>query len=375
MTSHQTPERALWRSRALLREAGASAFSAPVISALVVIMIGSMCAAIVLTNGRSVASERAVLATIDNAGTRSITITARSGETFDSGLVERVLSLTEIEWVGASQFISDASNSQILDGHTVGVRRLWASSWKRIGLPSPQNGSASVYATDATLASLGLADGVGTIRARDGIEWFVAGTAQLPSFLAALGSSVLILEKERTTTERFDQITVLTRSTSHIEAIANVLGTLVNLDDPSKFTISASQQLAEVRSAVRGQLSEFGRNLALGITSITSVLTCSVMILSVMQRRRDFGRRRALGATRLLIAALIVAQTGGLSAIGAIAGIGVASTVLMTTDAPTPPLDYLAAVAVLAIQVSLVAAIVPAILASRRDPIRELRVP
>ncbi len=375
MTSHQTPERALWRSRALLREAGASAFSAPVISALVVIMIGSMCAAIVLTNGRSVASERAVLATIDNAGTRSITITARSGETFDSGLVERVLSLTEIEWVGASQFISDASNSQILDGHTVGVRRLWASSWKRIGLPSPQNGSASVYATDATLASLGLADGVGTIRARDGIEWFVAGTAQLPSFLAALGSSVLILEKERTTTERFDQITVLTRSTSHIEAIANVLGTLVNLDDPSKFTISASQQLAEVRSAVRGQLSEFGRNLALGITSITSVLTCSVMILSVMQRRRDFGRRRALGATRSLIAALIVAQTGGLSAIGAIAGIGVASTVLMTTDAPTPPLDYLAAVAVLAIQVSLVAAIVPAILASRRDPIRELRVP
>ncbi|WP_295126036.1 FtsX-like permease family protein [uncultured Leifsonia sp.] len=338
-------------------------------------MIGSMCAAIVLTNGRSVASERAVLATIDNAGTRSITITARSGETFDSGLVERVLSLTEIEWVGASQFISDASNSQILDGHTVGVRRLWASSWKRIGLPSPQNGSASVYATDATLASLGLADGVGTIRARDGIEWFVAGTAQLPSFLAALGSSVLILEKERTTTERFDQITVLTRSTSHIEAIANVLGTLVNLDDPSKFTISASQQLAEVRSAVRGQLSEFGRNLALGITSITSVLTCSVMILSVMQRRRDFGRRRALGATRSLIAALIVAQTGGLSAIGAIAGIGVASTVLMTTDAPTPPLDYLAAVAVLAIQVSLVAAIVPAILASRRDPIRELRVP
>lgn len=375
MTSHQTPERALWRSRALLREAGASAFSAPVISALVVIMIGSMCAAIVLTNGRSVASERAVLATIDNAGTRSITITARSGETFDSGLVERVLSLTEIEWVGASQFISDASNSQILDGHTVGVRRLWASSWKRIGLPSPQNGSASVYATDATLASLGLADGVGTIRARDGIEWFVAGTAQLPSFLAALGSSVLILEKERTTTERFDQITVLTRSTSHIEAIANVLGTLVNLDDPSKFTISASQQLAEVRSAIRGQLSEFGRNLALGITSITSVLTCSVMILSVMQRRRDFGRRRALGATRSLIAALIVAQTGGLSAIGAIAGIGVASTVLMTTDAPTPPLDYLAAVAVLAIQVSLVAAIVPAILASRRDPIRELRVP
>ena len=186
---------------------------------------------------------------------------------------------------------------------------------------------------------------------------------------------MLILEKERTTTERFDQITVLTRSTSHIEAIANVLGTLVNLDDPSKFTISASQQLAEVRSAVRGQLSEFGRNLALGITSITSVLTCSVMILSVMQRRRDFGRRRALGATRSLIAALIVAQTGGLSAIGAIAGIGVASTVLMTTDAPTPPLDYLAAVAVLAIQVSLVAAIVPAILASRRDPIRELRVP
>ncbi|MFF1635034.1 FtsX-like permease family protein [Leifsonia sp. NPDC058248] len=345
-------------------------------AALVIAMIAGMCAAIVLTNGRAIASERAVIATIDGAGTRSITITARSGKSFDSGLVDRVLAFSNIEWVGATQFVADAANAHVPGGNTAPVRRLWASTWDTTGLPEPRGEPGTdVYATKVTLTGLGFADGVGQIQARSGSAWFIAGPTGLPSHLASFGTSVLVLERSRSHAERFDQVIVLTRSTDHIDTTAKALTTLVDLDDPADYTVSTSQQLAEVRTAVKGQLSVFGRTLAAGIVAITATLACAVLVLSVMQRRRDFGRRRALGASRSLIVLLVVTQTVMLSAIGAVAGVGVAAAILAATDAPTPPIDYLGAVAVLALLISLIAAILPAMIASRRDPVRELRVP
>lgn len=92
-------------------------------------------------------------------------------------------------------------------------------------------------------------------------------------------------------------------------------------------------------------------------------------------RRRDFGRRRALGATRTMIVALMVGQVCLLATIGATAGAAVGLALLLARGEPTPPLEFIAA---LALGVTLAAATVcslPAVWAATRDPLRELRVP
>src|SRR5690606_12673239 len=53
---------------ALLREAIASARGQPVASLLTVAMVAGMCTAVLLTTGRTVAAEQAVLAELDAAG-------------------------------------------------------------------------------------------------------------------------------------------------------------------------------------------------------------------------------------------------------------------------------------------------------------------
>jgi putative ABC transport system permease protein len=64
-----------------------------------------------------------------------------------------------------------------------------------------------------------------------------------------------------------------------------------------------------------------------------------------------------------------------LSLLGAIVGSAAAAIALLAAREPLPSAPYFVALSVLAIFVGLVAALVPAIAASRRDSLTELRVP
>ena len=94
-----------------------------------------------------------------------------------------------------------------------------------------------------------------------------------------------------------------------------------------------------------------------------------------MLRRKDFGRRRALGAAQGLIVGLLLTQMAVLSIMGAIVGSVAAAIGLAVTGDPLPGLDFFVAVSVLAIGVGLLAALLPAVAAARRDSVQELRVP
>jgi putative ABC transport system permease protein len=147
------------------------------------------------------------------------------------------------------------------------------------------------------------------------------------------------------------------------------------VDDPTKIKVTTSESLATLRALVQGQLGSFGRSLVIVIFALTAVLVAAILYGLVMLRRRDFGRRRALGASRGLIVGLLLTQTAFLSLIGASAGTVIALISLKVTGDPLPGLEFLIALDVLAIVVGVLAALVPAIVASRRDPLKELRVP
>lgn len=92
-------------------------------------------------------------------------------------------------------------------------------------------------------------------------------------------------------------------------------------------------------------------------------------------RRRDIGRRRALGATRATIMTLMIGQVTVAALTSAIIGAGIGVALLARGDAPIPNLPYITAVVLALTGISAIAAGIPALIASRRDPLSELRVP
>jgi hypothetical protein len=96
---------------------------------------------------------------------------------------------------------------------------------------------------------------------------------------------------------------------------------------------------------------------------------------SVTLRKQDFGRRRALGATRTNIVTLVAIHYLLVAAIGITTGISIATIVTIRwTDAP-PDTTFTTAIALLALIVTIIAALPPALIAAYRDPVRVLRVP
>ena len=94
-----------------------------------------------------------------------------------------------------------------------------------------------------------------------------------------------------------------------------------------------------------------------------------------MLRRKDFGRRRALGTTRLTIILLIVVQVLITALLAVAMGVAAAYAWLTLRDDPTPPAPFALAVGTALATLATLAATLPATLAARRDPVRELRVP
>jgi predicted permease len=121
-------------------------------------------------------------------------------------------------------------------------------------------------------------------------------------------------------------------------------------------------------------LSLFG---VLGVV-IAAVGIYGVMAFVVDQRTTEFGIRMALGAKRGGIVGMVLRRAAVYVGTGLVAGMGIAIGMSMLVKsflfnvAPTEPLVYIA-IAVLLIAVALVAALVPALRASRVDPIVALR--
>ncbi len=113
--------------------------------------------------------------------------------------------------------------------------------------------------------------------------------------------------------------------------------------------------------------------LALGIVGIYGVIS-----YVVSQRTREIGVRMALGADRRDVSRMVLRQAMILAAVGVVIGLVAAAglTRLMSSllfgVEPTDPVTF-GVVAALLIAVALVASYLPALRASRTDPLEALR--
>lgn len=365
---------------ALLREAAASARSQVVASVLTFAVVAGMCVAVLLTTGRTVAAEEAALGAIDAAGTRSIIARSSDATSVPAELLDQLVLVDGIEAVIGFGTARDVRNAHVPGGGPVAARTAYGElDGRRLTkLGGVEN---AALASDEAIETLGLSDGVGAVVDAEGRELEIVGTVAVPDHLAFMNQMVFVPSSTAEALAGPDpdaplaMLVVQTESPGQVKVLTEVLRKYLADADPEQVSIETSSELAAIRSAVAGELGQYGRTTVLGILAVSALVIGVNTLALVMMRRKDFGRRRALGARRSLIIVLVLAQVGMTAGAGAVVGSAATVAVSSALGAPFPGWGFTVSVAVLGTVCALAAALPPAVYAARRDPLHELRVP
>lgn len=361
----------------LLREAAAIVRAGLVNSVVLLLLAAGACISVFLTAGRAAAAEQQVSQRVEQAGSRLIDVeyTSPTGA-LDAAVVRRLAALSQSAWVIGIGPTSDATNAQLpRDATTVPSRsivgsppaplRLLAGRW-----PNPGEAVVSVDSQRA----LGLAQPAGAV-SRGGEDLPVVGLFTATGPLARLQSYVLTGTDPADPGGEVTSVYVLVDRVSDVPMMADAIAQLDGASDPLAVSIHQSSDLVDLQRALAGDLGSASRQLSALVLVAAAILVGLAVFSTVRTHRRDFGRRRALGATRGAVTGLVLAQTATPVTAGCLAGGLIGLGVTRLTTGVMLPVSFDMAVAALTLIAALIAAIPAALSAATSDPIRILRVP
>ena len=148
--------------------------------------------------------------------------------------------------------------------------------------------------------------------------------------------------------------------------------------DPNTFDMITQDQILDLFNKMSGAF--FLVMIALSAVGLLvgGIGVMAVMMISVTERTREIGIRKAVGATRRDILQQFLIEAATLTGIGGIAGIAVgvmvgrAANVAMRLSS-TPPLDLTALAVFVSVSIGIVFGLLPARRAAQLDPIEALR--
>jgi len=352
------------------------AVARPVSSVITGLIVAGVCGVILSTTGQSVQAERQVLGRIDEAGTRSVVVTDTKGSAgIRPAAVDRISRLSGVEWVVGFGPATDVHAAGIPGGNPAAVRAVYGTLPPEVVTSGWDMTVGTVLVGPDAQTTLGLDIPAGGVATRDGTDYAVVGWFEAADPLGFLNRSLLATPDPDAVDPVLRTIQVLVDRPEDVAPVADAIYGLLDAQDPTSVGIQTSETLAQIRQAVQGELGRYSRRLVTLILAVGLVLVGLNVYGSITTARRDYGRRRALGASRPDIITLVTIQTLTIGLAGAIVGSLVGGTIIWRLTATAPDAGFTVAVAVLAVLAAGIAAIPPAMVAAWRDPVSILRVP
>jgi putative ABC transport system permease protein len=357
--------------------------------------------AIVAVLGLAQSSQAGLLAEISQLGTNLLTVT--NGQSLTGGPAELPLTapgmiselpgVTGVQYTGAVQNVS-AYRSPYIPSVNTNALTVAASS---LDLPAVSGTSvaAGTYLNSATarepVAVLGAAAAqrMGYDRVWPGMRiwaggmWFYVAGILKPAVLAPeIDSSVLVGFPAAEHYLGFDghpsDIYVRTQNTpAATNAVDAELGAQASPQDPAEANVSQPSSTLIAQADTAGAFDTLFLGLGAVALLVGGIGVANIMVISVLERQREIGLRRALGATKgqiriqFLSEAIMLTLAGG--AVGVILGaISTAVYAHIKGWAIVVPLEAWAGGLGAALLIGVLAGLLPAIRASRLSPTQAL---
>jgi len=348
------------------------AASTGVASALVALLALLAPLVTLTTVGFTVEGQAAILRRLEEAGSRIITAVSTTGEgVIPLEAIDRIGGLDGVAWVVGLGPVFDARPRAPV-GQPTPVRAFRSVrapiSLGRLGATEPGPGAA--YVSAASARRLGVAGAFGTI---DPGPLHIVGWFRADDPLAPLNAFVLVPATDPRL--RLERVIVAAADVGWVEGIVAALPVLLGSEAVGGVTIEESELLRDAQAAVRNEVVRRDRALIVAILGVATTLGGIVVLATTLGARRDFGRRRALGATRGQLVVLVVLTTLWPTLIGVIGGTVVGAVYLGSRLGRVPDPAFPLAVAILTGLCLVAGSVGPAIAAATRDPVRVLRIP
>jgi putative ABC transport system permease protein len=324
--------------------------------------------AVLVTAGSAAGAVASTIAAVDSAATRSVIVRSEPGHGLPADAVARLSRIDAIASVTAFGPPRDARNAGLPEGSLVAVLPVWSLT------EATPRASPGVFVSPRASTALGLAVPSGALRTSTGEMLTVAGAVDPPGEWAFLEPLVVQPVDDLDAIGPVATVVVVADRIAAVPAVVAVVRSLLGAG-AAPVDIQSTSALADLHTQIEFQVAGFGHVVTVGVLSATAALASGLLTVIAVLTRRDTARRRALGARRSTLAALVVVQAAGCALVGHTLGSIVALVVLALTASPFPPIDVVVAVGLVSVGVAVVSALLPVLVVVTRDPVRELRVP
>lgn len=360
--------------RTALREAARNAIAHRATTIVLALVATAMTAVTFLTAGRAAAAEAEIIESVDATGPRLITLSIEEPSPgIDHAGIARIAGIDGIEWILALGPAHDIRSAATGQRAGVAARSLLTDLPPEVSIDrgrEPRQGEALIGPQPQH--ALAMIEPAGAI-IDEGTSRAVVGRFTSSGAIADLERLVLVQPEDREV-ECSTLAYVLVKDPLRVESTAAQIRALAGVP-ADQVVVSTSDELVLLGEVLSGQIGALSRQLAIGAIGAGVVLVALTMTLAVGTRRRDFGRRRALGATRSGIIALTILEAAIPVLTGTLLGTVIGLIAVTAWVGTTPPTSFIAGGAALIAIAGVAAAIPAAAHAAWQDPLSVLRVP